>query len=137
MLTSSIHHIATATNELDRMVEFYREVFALEPLPGFPRETPVGRIAFYDVAGVQLQVVEQGEIAPAVSEAPAILLQTNLRLDHLTLQAASQDAFDTIVERLRARGAAAGDTTAFGTQRLQAYRDPDGHLMEIISPPTS
>lgn len=134
MLAKAVHHIATATNDLDRMISFQREVFELEPLPGFPRETPVGRIAFYDLGGVQLQIVEQGAIAPAPAETPAILLQRDLRLDHYTVLADSEDAFDVIVERLRARGAAAGDTTTFGEQRLQAFRDPEGHLMEVLSP---
>lgn len=38
-LVSQIHHVATATNDLDKMVAFYDEVFDLSPLPGFPKET--------------------------------------------------------------------------------------------------
>ncbi len=33
---TAVHHIATATNDVDRFVGFYREAFDLEPLPGFP-----------------------------------------------------------------------------------------------------
>lgn len=133
-LISQIHHLATATNDLDTMVGFYEEVFELLPLPGFPKETPVGRVAFYSINGIEVQIVE-APVADAPTEHPAILLQKGLRLDHFTMSTTSQEAFDTIKERLIDRGASDGTMTPFGTASLLPYTDPDGHRMEVIFMP--
>lgn len=133
-LVSRIHHIATAASDLDATVAFYDEVFGLTPNPGFPMESPVGRIAFYSIGGVEMQIVE-APVDPAPTETPAILLQSNLRLDHFTLAVDSQEAFDTIRERLVERGASDGTLTPFGDASLLAYSDPDGHRMEVIYQP--
>lgn len=55
--------------------------------------TPFGRISFYDLGGVQVQVVESGNIEPALADSPAILLQQDLRVDHFTLRIDSAEAF--------------------------------------------
>ena len=135
-LISQIHHIATATNDLDAMVSFYSEVFELEPHPGFPKETPVGRIAFYAINGVEMQIVE-APVEQAPTDTPAILLQHGLRLDHFTVAVDSQEAFDTIKARLIDRGASDGAMTPFGDASLLPYTDPDGHRMEVIFQPQS
>lgn len=135
-LISQIHHIATATNNLDAMVEFYGEVFELAPLEGFPKETPVGRVAFYSINGIDVQIVE-APVAESPADMPAILLQKNVRVDHFTMSATSQEAFDTIKERLVARGASDGTMTPFGEASLLAYTDPDGHRMEVIFVPAN
>ncbi len=134
-LLSSVHHIATATNDLDRMVSFYRDAFELEPAPGHPMETPVGRIAFYQIGEVQVQIVESGNIGEALADTPAVLLQRDLRLDHVTMHAESAAAFASIRERLIKLGATTGDVQDFRGADLLAYKDPDGHVMEIIFDP--
>lgn len=133
-LITQIHHIATATNDLDAMVAFYAEVFDLEPHPGFPKDTPIGRIAFYSIAGVEMQIVE-APVEKAPTDTPAILLQKGLRLDHFTVAVDSQETFDTIKARLMERGASDGTMTPFGDASLLPYTDPDGHRMEVIFAP--
>jgi hypothetical protein len=49
------------------------------------------------------------------------------RIDHLALQAASIEAFETIRDRLLARGATDGFVTDFGPILSLFFRDPD-HL---------
>ncbi|MFK8025378.1 MAG: VOC family protein [Ilumatobacter sp.] len=134
---SAVHHIATATNDLDRFMAFYAEVFELDPKPGFPMDTPVGRIAFYDLAGVEVQVVESGTIDPAPAEAPAILLQQDLRLDHFTLRIDTPAAFEAVKDALVARGASDGAVIDFRGADLLAFTDPDGHRMEVIHVPAA
>ena len=133
-LISQIHHLATATNDLDATMAFHREVFELEPYPGYPKETPAGRIAFYSISGVEMQIVE-APVHDAATDTPAILLQQGVRLDHFTVSVDSQETFDLIKERLVARGASDGTMTPFGDASLLAYADPDGHRMEVIYQP--
>lgn len=134
---SALHHVATATNDLDRLVRFYREAFALEPSPGFPMDSPVGRLAFYDLGGVQLQVVESGSIDPAPADTPAVLLQKDLRVDHITFRIDGAEAFAAVKQNLVRLGASDGVVQDFRGADLLAFTDPDGHIMEVIHDPTA
>ncbi|HEY6625216.1 MAG TPA: hypothetical protein VIX85_15365 [Acidimicrobiales bacterium] len=53
------------------------------------------------------------------------------RIDHLALQAASIEAFETIRDRLIARGAADAFVTDFGPMLGVFFRDPDGLECEV------
>jgi catechol 2,3-dioxygenase-like lactoylglutathione lyase family enzyme len=53
------------------------------------------------------------------------------RIDHLALQAESIDAFETIRDRLMARGAADEFVTDFGPILSVFFRDPDGLECEV------
>jgi catechol 2,3-dioxygenase-like lactoylglutathione lyase family enzyme len=53
------------------------------------------------------------------------------RLDHLALQAESIEAFETIRDRLIARGAADEFVTDFGPILSVFFRDPDGLECEV------
>lgn len=56
------------------------------------------------------------------------------RLDHIGLQAASLEAFDTIRERLIARGSTDGFVTDFGPVLSLFFVDPDGLEAEVCVP---
>ena len=53
------------------------------------------------------------------------------RIDHLALQAASIEAFDSIRQRLISRGAADEFVTDFGPMLSIFFRDPDGLECEV------
>lgn len=53
------------------------------------------------------------------------------RIDHLALQAASLEAFETIRDRLMERGAADSFVTDFGPILSVFFRDPDGLEGEV------
>lgn len=53
------------------------------------------------------------------------------RIDHIGLEAASQEAFDVIRNRLIAYGATDGFVTDFGTDLSVFFRDPDGLEGEV------
>jgi catechol 2,3-dioxygenase-like lactoylglutathione lyase family enzyme len=53
------------------------------------------------------------------------------RIDHLALHAGSLDAFETIRDRLIARGATDGFVTDFGPILSVFFRDPDGLECEV------
>jgi catechol 2,3-dioxygenase-like lactoylglutathione lyase family enzyme len=53
------------------------------------------------------------------------------RLDHLALQAASLDDFETIRDRLMSRGACDAFVTDFGPLLSLFFRDPDGLECEV------
>ena len=53
------------------------------------------------------------------------------RIDHLAVQAESLEAFETIRDRLMARGAADAFVTDFGSIPSVFFRDPDGLECEV------
>jgi hypothetical protein len=53
------------------------------------------------------------------------------RIDHIGLEAASPEAFDTIRARLLERGATDGFVTDFGVTLSLFCRDPDGLEREV------
>ena len=54
------------------------------------------------------------------------------RIDHVGLQAASEEAFATIRQRLIDAGASDGTVNDFGSARSMFFRDPDGLEGEVL-----
>jgi len=128
MLLDGINHVAVLTNDTDRLHAFYREVFEAtvshDETPG-----PGMRLSFIDVGPhSELNVFQVDGNAEAEHQTPMF---GRGRLDHLALHAASLDAFETIRERLMARGAADDFVTDFGPILSLFFVDPDGLEGEV------
>jgi len=131
MLTIGINHVATLTNDAARLHAFYEDIFDAEVVRDAP-ETE-------DNAAVRLSIIKIGPWAELnvfhVDGNTEADRQTPMfgrgRLDHFALQAASVDAFETIRERLIARGAADSFVTDFGSILSIFFRDPDGLEGEV------
>ena len=104
MLTKGINHVAFITSDLDRLIAFYTEVFDAE-LVRDGSEFPEGK-------GPRLAVLKLSEW----SEVNVFEIEGNTeherqtpmfgrgRVDHFAIQAESLEAFETIRERLMAKG---------------------------------
>ncbi len=131
MLLRGLNHVATITNDSSRLQDFYREVFDAK-IVSDGSEFPDGK-------GPRLTIIKIGEW----SELNVFQIEGNTeadrqtpmfgrgRLDHLALQADSLEAFETIRERLMARGAADDFVTDFGQMLSIFFRDPDGLECEV------
>ena len=131
MLLDGVNHVAILTNDTDRFQAFYREVF--EVTVGGDITTPDGaRLSFIDIGpGRELNVFEVAGNTEAQRQTPMF---GRGRIDHLALQAASIEAFDTIRQRLIERGAADEFVTDFGPILSLFFRDPDGLEGEVCVP---
>ena len=131
MLLKGLNHVATITNDVDRLKAFYREVFEAEVLRD-GAELPTGQ-------GPRLTIIKIGDWAELnvfhIEGNTEADRQTPMfgrgRIDHLALQAESIEAFETIRERLMARGAADAFVTDFGPMLSVFFRDPDGLECEV------
>ncbi len=131
MLTVGFNHVGTLTNDAGRLHRFYEEVFEADVVRDGPEVEGTG--------GVRLSIVKIGPW----SELNVFQIEGNTeadrqvpmfgrgRLDHFALQAASLDAFETIRDRLIARGAADSFVTDFGPVLSLFFRDPDGLEGEV------
>lgn len=127
MLLAGINHVAVLTADTDRLHAFYRDVFDATV---FADDTDGDvRLSFVDVGpSTRLNVFEIAGNTEAQHQTPMF---GRGRIDHFGLEAASQDAFDTIRERLIACGASDGFVSDFGIGLGVFFRDPDGLEGEV------
>jgi len=130
VLLDGFNHVAILTNDTDRLQEFWVSVFdaTVGDAPDMPPEAGM-RLSFILVGPhSELNVFEIKGNTEADRQTPGF---GRGRLDHLAVHAASLDAFETIRERLMARGAADEFVTDFGTILSIFFRDPDGLECEV------
>jgi catechol 2,3-dioxygenase-like lactoylglutathione lyase family enzyme len=128
VLLDGINHVAVLTNDLDRLVVFYREVFEAE-VRGRPVDEPEMRMTVLDVGPhSELNIFEISGNEESTRQTPMF---GRGRLDHLALQAADLEAFATVRDRLVERGASDGFVTDFGHVLSLFFRDPDGLEAEV------
>ena len=135
MLTSGFNHVAVLTNDTERLQAFYQEVFDARVLRDGPEpgtEDGDVRMTVIHVGPTsELNVFQIKGNAEAERQTPMF---GRGRIDHIGLQAASIEAFDTIRERLIARGSTDGFVTDFGPIYSLFFVDPDGLEGEVCVP---
>jgi catechol 2,3-dioxygenase-like lactoylglutathione lyase family enzyme len=128
MLLDGMNHVAIITSDTERLHTFYRDVFEATVSHDMTEQEGV-RLSFVDVGPhTELNVFEVTGNTEAARQTPMF---GRGRIDHLALQAASLDAFDTIREHLIARGSTDGFVTDFGPILSLFFRDPDGLEAEV------
>ena len=126
MLLDGINHVALLTTDTDRLIEFYTEVFDAKVF-ATREEEPGMKLTFIDIGpATQLNVFEMEGNAPEHTP-----MFRRGPIDHLGLQAADKEAFDTIRTRLMERGATDGFVTDFGGALSVFFKDPDGLECEV------
>jgi catechol 2,3-dioxygenase-like lactoylglutathione lyase family enzyme len=130
MLLSGVNHFAVLTQDTERFHEFYREVFdaTIYADQTISEGAQEGRLSFVTIGPhTQINVFELPVEAPAHTP-----MFGRGPVDHVGLQAASQEAFDEIRQRLIARGRTDGFVTDFGTAISLFFIDPDGLEGEVV-----
>ena len=128
MLLSGVNHVAILTNDTERLHAFYRDVFDATVFHDQTEGEGV-RLSFVDIGPTaKLNIFEVVGNTEAERQTPMF---GRGRIDHIALEAASQEAFDTIRERLIACGATDGFVTDFGAAISVFFRDPDGLEGEV------
>lgn len=128
MLLNGVNHVAILTKDTDRLHAFYRDVFDAEVSRDMTEQEGM-RLSFIDVGpATELNVFELVGNREAERQTPMF---GRGRIDHLGLQAGSNEAFDVIRERLMAIGASDGFVTDFGPILSLFFRDPDGLEGEV------
>ena len=127
MLLGGINHVAILTKNTDRLHAFYRDVFDATVFNDH-RDGEL-RLSLVNVGPTaQLNVFEIVGNAEADRQTPMF---GRGRIDHIGLEAASQQAFDEIRARLIARELTDGFVTDFGNALSLFFKDPDGLEGEV------
>ncbi|HEV2308977.1 MAG TPA: VOC family protein [Acidimicrobiia bacterium] len=128
MLLDGVNHVAIITKDAPRLHAFYRDIFGAD-VPHQADESPGVRLSFVNIGPTtQLNVFEIDGNHEADHQTPMF---GRGRIDHVGLQAASHEAFDTIRQRLIDVGATDGFVTDFGPALSLFFRDPDGLEGEV------
>jgi len=126
-MLSGIHHVALVTEDLDRFVAFYREVFDVEVIVELGDDDL--RHALVDIGGgAALHPFEMPD-NPAARGVVGMFGRGHL--DHLALNVADERTFQALRKRLVEAGVCDGTTTDFGTVKTCFFTDPDGMECEI------
>ena len=128
-MLQGLNHVAVLTEDLDRFVAFYREVFDVEVV--FSEETPAFRHAILRTGGSSWIHPAQVVDSPHGAASPAMFDRGHL--DHLALTAEDPDAFEAARARLVERGATDGVVEDLGAFHSVWFTDPDGMRVELVT----
>jgi catechol 2,3-dioxygenase-like lactoylglutathione lyase family enzyme len=133
MLLDGFNHVAILTSDMDRLHDFYRQVFDANVLAdGTETGGPDGAEARFSTIELGPRSCFNVFQVPGNTEASR---QTPMfgrgRIDHLALQASTLESFEEIRDRLMARGLNDGFVTDFGPMFSLFFRDPDGLECEV------
>ncbi len=128
MLLDGVNHVAVITEDIDRFVAFYRDVF--DATVSQQIHVGPGTLTMVDIGPrTELNVFH---VPDEAKDLPRGSMFTHGPIDHIGLQAANREAFVEIRKRLMARGASDGFVTDFGRSHSVFFRDPDGLEGEVL-----
>lgn len=127
-LLAGVNHVALVTADLARLVEFYAGVFDAEVV-ALEDDAPFRHAMLLVGAGAGLHAFEIADSAHAAGSAEMF---GRGHLDHLGLNAPTEEAFLELRRRLVERGASDGSITDFGPVLSVWFEDPDGMGSEVV-----
>jgi len=127
-LLAGVNHVAVLTDDLDRFVAFYTEMFDIDVV--FTESTPAFRHAIVRTGPTSW--IHPAEV-PGNSHAEALPAMFDRgHLDHIALVAGSTEAFASARDRLIERGATDGAVDDLGAFHSLWFTDPDGMRTELV-----
>jgi hypothetical protein len=133
-----INVITLAVDDLERALAFYRDGLGLDS-PGvigteFPgdEESPAGAVAMFELdGGLLLAVGPRTELAKDARVPLEAAKTGEFSIGHIV---ASKDQVDAVIAQAKAAGATVTDEPHDRAWGIYSgyFRDPDGHLWEII-----
>jgi catechol 2,3-dioxygenase-like lactoylglutathione lyase family enzyme len=128
MLLAGVNHVAVITDDTERFVRFYQDVF--DATVSHREQIGPGSLTLVDIGErSELNVFEMKAAAPDLARGSMF---GHGPIDHMGLQAADREAFVEIRRRLVACGASDGFVTDFGRAHSVFFRDPDGLEGEVV-----
>ncbi len=125
---TGISHVAVVTGDLDRFVDFYRDVFGLQVVAAL--EDDHGRHSMLGI-GPQSFLHAFERPGSAHSDGSSTIFERG-HIDHLALAAGDAAAFEALRQELVRRGATDGEVSEFGIGRSVYFEDPDGMGCEVV-----
>lgn len=126
-LVTGINHVAVLTQDLERFIGFYTNVFDAELV--FREETPAFRHAILRTGPSSWLHPVQVEGNVHGAAVPEMFARGHI--DHVALGSPSPEAFELVRARLLALGATSGTVEDLGAFHALWFTDPDGMRGEL------
>ncbi len=127
--TKGLYHSGIPVNDLDRAIEFYRDVLGMD----------VANVARDDLKGLGRADLRSGGSIVVLFQRPNPIERDALAEDGVTHQAffVDGDDFDTAEERMRAAGVCIHEVPVVERRSGRGFYffDPDGNLLQLYAPP--
>jgi len=127
--TKGLYHSGIPVNDLDRAIEFYRDVLGMD----------VANVARDDLKGLGRADLRSGGSIVVLFQRPNPIERDALAEDGVTHQAffVDGDDFDTAEERMRAAGVRIHEVPVVERRSGRGFYffDPDGNLLQLYAPP--
>ena len=127
--TKGLYHSGIPVNDLDRAIEFYRDVLGMD----------VANVARDDLKGLGRADLRSGSSIVVLFQRPNPIKRDALAEDGVTHQAffVDGDDFDTAEERMRAAGVRIHEVPVVERRSGRGFYffDPDGNLLQLYAPP--
>jgi catechol 2,3-dioxygenase-like lactoylglutathione lyase family enzyme len=127
-LLNGVHHVTSLTADLDQLIDFYRRVFGARVTLDLEEEGL--RHAFIRVGPET--VLHPFQVPGAAVQQGRLPMFGRGRLDHVAVNAASEEAFWELRRRVEAEGVADGDVIDMGSLLNFGFVDPDGTSHEVV-----
>lgn len=114
-----IHHIGIMVSDIEHSIGWYQRVLGCRLADR--RELGTTKLAFMELAGSQIELIQKGGSYPA-----------NGVVNHVAFQV---DDLDAAMERLRAEGVSLGDARVipiWAGGRIFFFAGPDGEVLEFV-----
>jgi catechol 2,3-dioxygenase-like lactoylglutathione lyase family enzyme len=116
---AQLDHITITSSDPARSARFYAEVLGLEPSYEWPGEITMLK------SGSTFLAIAHWAHGKSSTEQPAITV------DHFAWRV-DQKTYESAPGELRAKGIAIDHESDYGICRSLYFRDPDGHLVELV-----
>ena len=127
--TKGLYHSGIPVNDLDRAIEFYRDVLGMD----------VANVARDDLKGLGRADLRSGSSIVVLFQRPNPIERDALAEDGVTHQAffVDGDDFDTAEERMRTAGVRIHEVPVVERRSGRGFYffDPDGNLLQLYAPP--
>ena len=128
-LSNGCNHVTLVTDDIDRFIAFYRDVFEAEVV--LDMDEGDLRHAMLDLgSGFALHPFMFRKGNPHGAASPAMFDRGHL--DHVAIRVTDPDVFEQLRDRLVTARASDGTVTDFGRIRSVWFCDPDGMGGEIV-----
>jgi catechol 2,3-dioxygenase-like lactoylglutathione lyase family enzyme len=128
-LLDGCNHIALVTNDVDRLIRFYTEVFDAEILDDMT-EGDLRHVLLDLGGGLVLHPFQLGQHNPSGTGSAEMFQRGHI--DHFGMNVADVDTFELLRTRLVEAGVSDGTVHDFGVTRNVWFSDPDGMGCEIV-----
>jgi catechol 2,3-dioxygenase-like lactoylglutathione lyase family enzyme len=127
-----IHHVAVATNDMDKTIRFWRDLLGMRLVGGHGK--PGNRQYFFEVSeNALISFFEWPEVEPMPDKDPSSPVKGPFSLDHISIEVKDEDELWRLKDRLEAAGVWVTEVIDHGFIHSIFSTDPNNIQIEFCA----